>query len=130
MAEFQSLSLKRPHLSYGTVCTTAFVFLVTFCGPHNLSAQNVTTVEAERAKINSRLVETAKLIQKSEAHLTQIETRLGELEAQEKNVRETIAQRNNEISKLLGALQRMGRNPPSFQACAKRLLNSQTLSLI
>ncbi|MFM7084194.1 MAG: murein hydrolase activator EnvC family protein [Hyphomicrobium sp.] len=78
----------------------------------NTIQRNVASLEADRAKINSRLVETAKLIQKSESHLTQIETRLKDLETQEKKVRENVTQRHYEISKLLGALQRMGRNPP------------------
>ena len=42
-------------------------------------------IAAERERINARLVETAKLIQQSEAQLSLIESRLGELEAQEKS---------------------------------------------
>ena len=61
---------------------------------------------------NSRLVETADLIKKSEGQLTTIETRLGELEEQQRILKGSLNQRNNQIAKLLSALQRMGRNPP------------------
>ena len=56
-------------------------------------------------------METAKLVQQSEAQLT-IELRLGELEAQEKHLRETLEARHGSISGLLAAMQRMGRNNP------------------
>jgi murein hydrolase activator len=69
-------------------------------------------IQAERERINSRLVETAKLIQQSEAQLNGIESRLGELEAQEKVLRGSLEQRHGTISSLLAAMQRMGRNPP------------------
>jgi septal ring factor EnvC (AmiA/AmiB activator) len=69
-------------------------------------------IAAERQRINARLVETAKLIQQSEAQLSLIESRLGELAAQEKLLRETLESRHGSISALLAAMQRMGRNPP------------------
>lgn len=74
--------------------------------------KDVAALNAEREKINSRLLETAALIQKSESRLTDIEGRLSELEAQEKMVRGSLSQRHDQIAKLLAALQRMGRNPP------------------
>ena len=74
--------------------------------------KDVTDIDAERERINARLLETAALIQKSEGKMTAIESRLGELEAQEKIVRGSLDQRHGQIAKLLGALQRMGRNPP------------------
>jgi murein hydrolase activator len=73
---------------------------------------DVTDITAERERINSRLLETADLIKKSEAQLTTIETRLGELQEQERILKGSLNQRNGQISKLLSALQRMGRNPP------------------
>lgn len=73
---------------------------------------DVADLDAERERLNSRLVDTAALIQKSEAQLTAIEGRMSELEAQEKIVRGSLGQRHGQISKLLVALQRMGRNPP------------------
>ena len=73
---------------------------------------DVDKIAVERERINQRLVETAKLIQQSEAQLSLIESRLGELEAQEKHLREALESRHGSISALLAALQRMGRNPP------------------
>jgi len=69
-------------------------------------------IAAERQRINARLLETGKLIHLSEAQLSLIESRLGELEAQEKHLRGTLEQRHGTIAGLLSAMQRMGRNPP------------------
>lgn len=73
---------------------------------------DVEGLAAERERINSRLLETADLIKRSEAQLTTIETRLGELQDQERILKGSLNQRNDQIAKLLSALQRMGRNPP------------------
>jgi murein hydrolase activator len=73
---------------------------------------DVEALAAERKRLNAKLVDTAALIKKSEGKLTTTETRLGELEAQEKILRGSLNQRHGQISKLLSALQRMGRNPP------------------
>jgi septal ring factor EnvC (AmiA/AmiB activator) len=74
--------------------------------------QDVAKLADERGKINQRLQETALQIQESESRLTVVENRLGELEIQEKMIRGSLAQRQGQISTLLAALQRMGRNPP------------------
>ena len=74
--------------------------------------QDLSGIAAERKDINARLVETAALVQRSEAQLTAIEGRLSELDQQEKMLRGSLAQRHGQIAKLLAALQRMGRNPP------------------
>ncbi|MES0402660.1 MAG: peptidase M23, partial [Hyphomicrobium sp.] len=73
---------------------------------------DVSGLKAERERLNVRLVETAALIKTSEAKLTAMEDRLGELEEQEKLLRGSLNQRHGQIAKLLAALQRMGRNPP------------------
>ncbi len=73
---------------------------------------DVEKISAERERINARLVETGKLIQQSEAQLTLIESRLGELETQENTLRSQLSSKHGSISALLAALQRMGRNPP------------------
>jgi septal ring factor EnvC (AmiA/AmiB activator) len=74
--------------------------------------QDVRDIAEQREKLNQRLLETAALIQKSEARLSAIEARIGELEAQEKLLQGSLAQRHDQIAKLLSALLRMGRNPP------------------
>lgn len=74
--------------------------------------QDLSGIAAERKDINARLLETAALVQRSEAQLTAIEGRLSELDSQEKLLRGSLAQRRGQIARLLAALQRMGRNPP------------------
>lgn len=73
---------------------------------------DVAELDAERQRLNSRLIDTAALIQRSEGQMTAIEGRLSELEEQERIVRGSLAQRHGQIAALLSALQRMGRNPP------------------
>ena len=70
------------------------------------------SLKSERERLNASLVETARLIQKGEAQMSHIESRLGDLEAQETMLRGSLAQRHDSIARLLGAMQRMGRNPP------------------
>jgi septal ring factor EnvC (AmiA/AmiB activator) len=74
--------------------------------------QDVAKLAEERGKINQRLQETASQIQDSESRLSVVEARLGELDIQEKMIRGSLNQRHGQISTLLAALQRMGRNPP------------------
>lgn len=73
---------------------------------------DVAELDAERERLNSRLIETANLIQRGEAKMTAIEGRLSELAEQEKMVRGSLEQRHGQIASLLAALQRIGRNPP------------------
>ena len=72
----------------------------------------VGDLDAERERLNGRLVETAALIQRSEAKMTSIEGRMSELEVQERAARAVLEERHGQIASLFIALQRMGRNPP------------------
>lgn len=74
--------------------------------------QDLELIRQQRARLNKQLIETGALISKSEEQLTEIEARVGELEAQKKLLKGSLDQRHASISKLLSALQRMGRNPP------------------
>lgn len=69
-------------------------------------------ITAERERINARLIETGRLIHQSEAQLNLIESKVDQLQAQEKQLRTTLEERHGAISGLLAAMQRMGRNPP------------------
>lgn len=69
-------------------------------------------LQEERERLNARLLETAALIQKSEARMTAMEERLDELKSQEQLVRGSLARSHGKIAGLLAVLQRMGRNPP------------------
>ena len=73
---------------------------------------DVEAMREERERLNARLLETARLVQASEAQMSTIEARLTELETQEKLVRGSLEAQRGSIAKLLGAMQRMGRNPP------------------
>jgi len=72
----------------------------------------VTDLAKEREKLNASLLDTAGQIQKSEGRLSDLEGKLGELETQETALRADLAANHDKIAKLMGALQRMGRNPP------------------
>jgi murein hydrolase activator len=73
---------------------------------------DVAQIAADRARLNAQLQDTARLIQRSEGQLTTIEARRDELESQQKLLQGSLAQRHGQIASLLGAMQRMGRNPP------------------
>ncbi|HXF53392.1 MAG TPA: peptidoglycan DD-metalloendopeptidase family protein, partial [Hyphomicrobiaceae bacterium] len=73
---------------------------------------DVAKMRADQERLTQQLLETAQRVQKSEAQMTLIESRRGELEAQEKRARASLAERRDQIAKLLAAMQRMGRNPP------------------
>ena len=75
-------------------------------------AKDIDQIQAEREQLSRNLVETARRIQVGEGQLTSIEGRLGELEAQERLLRGSLAERHGHIARLLGAMQRMGRDPP------------------
>ena len=62
--------------------------------------QDVRDIADQREKLNQRLLETAALIQKSEARLSAIEARIGELEAQEKLLQGSLAQLIDAVRRL------------------------------
>ena len=73
---------------------------------------DVASMDVDRARLNAQLQDTARLIQRSEGQMTAIEARRDELESQQKLLQGSLAQRHGQISSLLSAMQRMGRNPP------------------
>ena len=73
---------------------------------------DVVFLERERARINQKLVSTADLVKETESRLTKLEERLEELGEQEKLVRGSLSRQHKTLTKLLAAMQRMGRNPP------------------
>jgi septal ring factor EnvC (AmiA/AmiB activator) len=74
--------------------------------------KDMTGIVDERRELNERLLDTAALVQKSEAEMTAIEERLAVFEKDEQQLRASLAKENSKISGILAALQRMGRNPP------------------
>jgi murein hydrolase activator len=66
----------------------------------------------QREELNAKLIGAAEAIQQSEQDLTRIEARVAELAVEEKQMRSNLLSQNSTLIKLLGALQRMGRDPP------------------
>jgi len=73
---------------------------------------DLAQIDAERARLNTQLQDTARLVQHSEGRMTAMEARRDELESQQKLLQGSLAQRHDQIARLLSAMQRMGRNPP------------------
>jgi murein hydrolase activator len=73
---------------------------------------DVVQIDEERGRLNAQLQETAKLVQRSEAQMTSIESRRDGLETEQKSLEATLSERQESIGRLLAAMQRMGRNPP------------------
>jgi len=75
-------------------------------------AKDLKKLEAERAALNESLIKTASRVQSSEARLSKIEKRLDSLSREESQVRASMSARHDTITKLLAAMQRIGRQPP------------------
>lgn len=74
--------------------------------------KSIAQIQADRERLSDNLRETARIIHDSEARLTAIERQQAGLAAQERKIREELSVQHGKISVLLGAMQRMGRNPP------------------
>src|SRR6185312_2869965 len=81
---------------------------------------DVDKIASERERVNTRLVETAKLVQQSEGQLSLMESRLGELDAQEKHMIESLEAGRGSMSALVGAMLRIGRNPPPVMVASRQ----------
>ncbi len=76
-------------------------------------------IDAERERINAQVLDAAKSIQQSETRLSSIEAGLAELEAQENRILATLETKQSSISTLLGAMLRVGRNPPPVMVASR-----------
>jgi septal ring factor EnvC (AmiA/AmiB activator) len=74
--------------------------------------QDLAALAAERAKLNSELIEAGKGVQASEAKLSETEAKLAELTDQVHIIKNSITERKETIVKMLSAMQRIGRTPP------------------
>jgi len=74
--------------------------------------RDVADIEAERARLNTRLLETARKARKSEERLTTLEKQMAEIQREETALRNKLREQHREIADLLAAMQRMGREPP------------------
>jgi murein hydrolase activator len=74
--------------------------------------KSIAQIQADRERLSDNLRETARIIHDSEARLTAIERQQAGLATQERKIREELSIHHRKIAVLLGAMQRMGRNPP------------------
>jgi septal ring factor EnvC (AmiA/AmiB activator) len=74
--------------------------------------KSIAEIQVEREKLSDSLRETARIIHDSEKRLSEIEQHQATLATQERKIRDQLSERHGRIAVLLGAMQRMGRNPP------------------
>lgn len=75
-------------------------------------ANEVSELAAGREQLNRRLLGATAALQESETQAAEIETRVAALADNEKKLSDSLAERRNEIAKILTVLQRMSRRPP------------------
>ncbi|CAM5777147.1 murein hydrolase activator EnvC family protein [Mesorhizobium amorphae] len=75
-------------------------------------AADIATVKKDSASITAALIQSAKTEQKLGQDIEDISGKLGGLKDQEKKLRKSLAARRDVLAEVLGALQRMGLNPP------------------
>lgn len=75
-------------------------------------AADVATVKKDHASVTAALIQSAKTEQKLGQDIEDIGARLEDLKEQEGTIRKSLAARRDVLAEVLGALQRMGLNPP------------------
>ena len=69
-------------------------------------------IEADRAELNRRLIDTAERIKASEAQIEEAEERLVRLNERQDKLRISLATERHAMTELLAALQKLGTTPP------------------
>lgn len=72
----------------------------------------IEALGADRRKLAAALIETAAKLRETESRLSATEGRIEPLEHDERALRQSLADRHEEIAQVLAALQRAGRRPP------------------
>ncbi len=75
-------------------------------------ATEISTLEKDRASINKALIETSARARKLQGEVGKTEARLNELNVQQDDIKASLRGRRAVLAEVLGALQRMGSNPP------------------
>ncbi len=75
-------------------------------------AGEINSLEKDRSTLNRTLIETSVNSRNIEKRITKAETRLSQLRDEQANVRVFLNSKKALLMEVLGALQRMGRNPP------------------
>ena len=79
-------------------------------------SKELGSLKGERQRLNTLLIQTADKVKKGEALLSELEKRLRKLSRKENKIRTEIGKRHGKIAKMLGVMQRMGRQPPPIMA--------------
>jgi septal ring factor EnvC (AmiA/AmiB activator) len=72
----------------------------------------VASLKADRARLNTALLETTNQVRVAEERTAAVEQRLQTLTASEEAIRRSLEARRGLVAEVLAALQRMGRRPP------------------
>ncbi len=75
-------------------------------------ASEIGSLEKDRATINRTLIEASASFRNIEKRISKAEVRLSQLRDEQSNVRVFLNSKKALLMEVLGALQRMGRNPP------------------
>lgn len=72
----------------------------------------IAGIRKDQATITAALIQSAKTERKLSQDIEDITARLGNLDAQQETIRKSLAARRGVLAEVLGALERMGVNPP------------------
>ncbi|MCB1429884.1 MAG: hypothetical protein KDJ66_12300, partial [Nitratireductor sp.] len=75
-------------------------------------ADEIGRLEKDRKTINKDLIETSKRARDLETRISRSGDRLGELQQRQSDVKTSLKGRRALLGEVIGALERMGRNPP------------------
>ena len=75
-------------------------------------AEEIAAIRKDNASLSAALVQAAKTERKLSQEVSDIAAKLDVLRIQEEGLRESLAERRDVLAEVLGALQRMGLNPP------------------
>ncbi len=75
-------------------------------------AAEIDALEKDRASINRQMIDSSARSRDFEARISRGEARLAELGEQQERIQASLRERRGVLSEVLGALQRLGRNPP------------------
>jgi murein hydrolase activator len=74
--------------------------------------REIEAIGDDRAKLTQQLTDTAARIRAVESQVAETQERLAPLDARERILRDSLAQRRGVMAEILAALQRIGRHPP------------------
>jgi septal ring factor EnvC (AmiA/AmiB activator) len=114
LCSFPALSEDKPRTSPDTVRELASVRQQMAISQSRKAelAEEIGRLEKDRASINRMLIDSAARNRKLEGEVRESEDRLAALKVQEQDVKESLDGRREVLAEVLGALQRMGTNPP------------------